>query len=52
MGTHPEDLQRYADAKTQAKEGGNNMRDYKQRKQAVARDIYRKIFESQGLLQP
>lgn len=31
---------------------GNNMRDYEQREQAVARDIYRKIFESQGLLQP
>lgn len=50
LGTHPEDLQRYADAKTQAKEGVNNVRDYNQRKQAVVRDIYRKIFESQGLL--
>lgn len=50
LSTHPEDLQRYADAKTQAKEGVSNVRDYNQRKQAVVRDIYRKIFESQGLL--
>lgn len=46
LSTHPEDLQRYA----QAKEGADSVRDYNQRKQAVVRDIYRKIFESQGLL--
>lgn len=50
LGTHPEDLQRYADAKTQAKEGVSNVQDYNQRKQAVVRDIYRKIFQAQGLL--
>ncbi|MCX5465391.1 MULTISPECIES: GrpB family protein [Alcaligenes] len=50
LSTHPEDLQRYAQAKMQAKEGADSVRDYNQRKQAVVRDIYRKIFESQGLL--
>ena len=50
LSTHPDDLQRYAQAKMQAKEGVDNVRDYNQRKQAVVRGIYQKIFQSQGLL--
>lgn len=49
LGTHPEDLQRYAQAKMQAKEGAGSVQDYNQRKQAVVRNIYQKIFASQGL---
>lgn len=50
LSTHPEDLQRYAEAKMLAKKGADNVRDYNQGKQTVVRDIYRKIFESHGLL--
>ena len=50
LATHPDDLQRYAQAKVQAKEAAVNVMDYNRRKQDVVRDIYRKIFESQGLL--
>lgn len=50
LSTHPDDLQCYAQAKMQAKEGADNVRDYNQRKQAVVRGIYQKIFQSQGLL--
>lgn len=50
LSTHPDDLQRYAQAKMQATQAVGTVQDYNQRKQAVVRDIYRKIFESQGLL--
>lgn len=47
---HPEDRQRYADAKLAAKHGVDNAHDYNQKKQAVVRGIYQKIFESRGWL--
>lgn len=50
LSTHPDDLQRYAQAKMQAKEGVDNVSDYNQRKQTVVRGIYQKIFQSQGLV--
>lgn len=50
LSSHPEDLQRYAQAKMLAKEGAATVKDYNQRKQDVVRDIYQKIFESHGLL--
>lgn len=50
LSSHPEDLQRYAQAKMLAKDGAATVKDYNQRKQDVVRDIYQKIFESHGLL--
>ncbi len=46
----PADKQRYADAKLLAKNGATTAPDYNLRKQDVVREIYRKIFESQGWL--
>jgi len=42
---HPEDQQRYAQAKHQSRDCSVNMVEYNQNKQAVIRDIYRRIFE-------
>lgn len=45
---HPQDRQRYADAKAAAQEGVNTAKAYNERKQAVVRDIYARIFAAQG----
>lgn len=47
---HPDDRQRYTDAKLAAKRGVDNAHNYNQKKQAVVRAIYNKIFESRGWL--
>ncbi|WP_353144657.1 GrpB family protein [Paracoccus sp. (in: a-proteobacteria)] len=46
----PDDRQHYADAKLSAKRGVDNAHDYNQKKQAVVREIYQKIFASRGWL--
>lgn len=46
----PSDRLHYADAKAQAKAGADTAPTYNQRKQAVVRAIYDKIFESLGLV--
>ncbi len=48
--SHPEDRQRYADAKLLAKHGVDTAQTYNMNKQAVVRDIYQKIFEYYGVL--
>lgn len=48
---HPQDRQRYAQAKDTAKVGADNVPAYNQRKESVVRDVYAKIFASLGWLQ-
>jgi GrpB-like predicted nucleotidyltransferase (UPF0157 family) len=48
---HPEDRARYADVKLKAKDGVDNVRDYNLRKQAVVREIYRRIFQHRGWIE-
>jgi GrpB-like predicted nucleotidyltransferase (UPF0157 family) len=50
LRTHPEDRQRYEDAKVAAIPGGGNVMDYNQRKQQVIREIYDRAFRAAGLL--
>jgi GrpB-like predicted nucleotidyltransferase (UPF0157 family) len=45
---HPDDRERYTDAKVKAKEGVDTVEDYNQKKQAAVREIYQKIFEHRG----
>ena len=45
---HPADRQLYAAAKLEASVGAMSAHDYNQRKQAVAREIYQKIFAAHG----
>lgn len=42
---HPQDQNLYAEAKMQAKEGADTVQTYNMKKQAVVKQIYRKIFE-------
>jgi GrpB-like predicted nucleotidyltransferase (UPF0157 family) len=48
LRAHPEDCARYARVKDEARIGVANVRDYNRNKEAVVRDIYRKIFDSFG----
>ena len=50
LRTHPEDRQRYEDAKVAAIPGGGNVMDYNNRKQQVIRGIYDRAFRAAGLL--
>ncbi len=50
LRAHPQDRLHYADAKAQAKTDADTAPTYNQRKQAVVRAIYAKIFESLGLV--
>ena len=50
LRTHPEDRQRYEDAKVVAIPGGGNVMDYNGRKQQVIREIYDRAFRAAGLL--
>lgn len=45
---HPDDRELYARAKLAAKSGADTAQEYNQNKQAVVREIYRKIFVSHG----
>jgi GrpB-like predicted nucleotidyltransferase (UPF0157 family) len=45
---HPEDRERYADIKSRARIGVDNVQDYNRNKQAVVRTIYQRIFEHHG----
>ncbi len=47
---HPEDRERYAEAKRAAVPGGGHVGDYNGRKQAVIREIYDRAFRAAGLL--
>lgn len=49
LRAHPSDRLHYADAKAQAKAGADTAPTYNQRKQAVVRAIYDKLFASHGL---
>ena len=46
---HPDDRQRYEDAKRSAVPGGGNVMDYNARKQDVVRDIYDRLFRAAGM---
>lgn len=50
LRTHPEDRQRYQDAKVSAIPGGGNVMAYNGRKQQVIREIYDRAFRAAGLL--
>lgn len=50
LRTHPEDRQRYEDAKVAAVPGGGSVMDYNGRKQQVIREIYDRAFRAAGLL--
>lgn len=45
---HPEDCARYAHVKYEARIGATNVLDYNRNKEAVIRQIYAAIFDSQG----
>jgi GrpB-like predicted nucleotidyltransferase (UPF0157 family) len=45
---HPEDRARYVQVKAEARIGVTDVRAYNRNKQAVIRDIYRRIFDSRG----
>jgi GrpB-like predicted nucleotidyltransferase (UPF0157 family) len=45
---NPGDRERYADIKSRAKVGVDNVQDYNRNKQAVIREIYQRIFEARG----
>ncbi|MCH7342003.1 GrpB family protein [Pelomonas sp. CA6] len=49
---HPEERERYAEAKQRARVGVDTAQAYNQRKEAVVRDIYRRIFAARGWLAP
>lgn len=48
LRAHPEDRDRYAQAKRNAIPGGGNVMDYNGRKQAVIREIYARMFQAAG----
>lgn len=50
LRAHPDDRQRYADAKSIAAEGVDTAHAYNMNKQTVVRDIYQKIFRAHGLI--
>jgi GrpB-like predicted nucleotidyltransferase (UPF0157 family) len=54
LRTHPEDADRYVDAKrvaaTAATTAGESVMDYNLRKEAVIREIYARMFAAHGLL--
>jgi GrpB-like predicted nucleotidyltransferase (UPF0157 family) len=50
LRTHPDDRERYAEAKRAAIPGGGTVMDYNARKQSVIRDIYDRLFRAAGLL--
>lgn len=50
LRTHPDDLDRYAEAKRAAIPGGGTVMDYNRRKEAVIREIYDRLFRAAGLI--
>jgi GrpB-like predicted nucleotidyltransferase (UPF0157 family) len=50
LRAHPEDRERYENAKRAAIPGGGNVMDYNARKQAVIREIYDRLFRAAGML--
>lgn len=50
LRTHPEDRDRYQEAKQAAIPGGGNVMDYNRRKENVLRDIYDRLFRAAGML--
>jgi GrpB-like predicted nucleotidyltransferase (UPF0157 family) len=48
LRAHPADCARYEYAKREASTDVTNVRDYNRNKEAIIRDIYRKIFEHRG----
>lgn len=50
LRTHPDDRQRYENAKRAAVPGGGRVMDYNTRKQPVIREIYDRMFRGAGLL--
>lgn len=50
LRTHPEDRERYENAKRAAIPGGGDVMDYNARKQQVIRDIYDRLFRAAGML--
>jgi GrpB-like predicted nucleotidyltransferase (UPF0157 family) len=49
LRSHPDDRDRYEQAKHQAVPGGGHVMDYNRRKQDVLRDIYDRMFRAAGL---
>lgn len=49
LRSHPDDRDRYEQAKRLAVPGGGHVMDYNRRKQAVLRDIYDRMFRAAGL---
>ncbi|QNE36559.1 GrpB family protein [Leifsonia shinshuensis] len=50
LRTHPDDRERYVDAKRAAIPGADAVQEYNLRKQAVIREIYDRAFREAGLL--
>ncbi|MGO4741359.1 GrpB family protein [Bosea sp. 2KB_26] len=50
LRAHPDDRQRYADAKSIAADGVDTANAYNMNKQSVVRDIYQTIFRARGLI--
>lgn len=50
LRAHPEDRERYEDAKRAAVRGGGNVMDYNARKQETIRAIYNRLFRAAGML--
>lgn len=50
LRAHPEDRQRYENAKLAAVPGGGNVMDYNARKQDVVHEIYDRLFRAAGML--
>jgi GrpB-like predicted nucleotidyltransferase (UPF0157 family) len=50
LSTHPEDRERYENAKRAAIPGGGDVMAYNSRKQQVIRDIYDRLFRAAGML--
>ncbi|WP_368862122.1 GrpB family protein [Catenulispora pinistramenti] len=49
LRSHPDDRDRYEQAKRQAVPGGGHVMDYNRRKQDVLRDIYDQMFRAAGM---
>jgi GrpB-like predicted nucleotidyltransferase (UPF0157 family) len=50
LRSHPDDRQRYEEAKRAATPGGGHVMDYNARKQDTIREIYDRLFRAAGLL--
>jgi GrpB-like predicted nucleotidyltransferase (UPF0157 family) len=50
LRTHPDDRDRYEQAKRAAIPGGGHVMDYNARKEPVVREIYDRLFRAEGML--